>query len=331
MYKEIKVAALIAAAGSGERFGAGQPKQFIDIGGAPMLFRTASVFDAHPAIDEIYVVAGAGQLELTQRILSDVHKFKNAIVGGRKRQDSVLRGLEAMSLSGNDIVLIHDAARPGVTETVIDANIATAYEKGAAVACVPVKDTIYHVSESEGAAILTDAPPRDSLYAVQTPQGFRYGLIREAHAAAAREGYAATDDGMLAKRSGEEVWITPGDYGNIKITTQHDLPDDIRVGIGFDVHAFAQNRKLILGGVEIPFEKGLMGHSDADVLTHALMDAMLGALSLGDIGQFFPDTDLAFKGISSMALLACVKSKIENAGYRVKNVDTVILAERPKV
>jgi 2-C-methyl-D-erythritol 4-phosphate cytidylyltransferase/2-C-methyl-D-erythritol 2,4-cyclodiphosphate synthase len=166
---------------------------------------------------------------------------------------------------------------------------------------------------------------------VQTPQGFDVALIREAYAAAEGEGFLGTDDGGLAERAGHPVTIVEGSYRNIKITTQEDLPMETRIGTGFDVHRLTEGRKLVLCGIEIPFEKGLLGHSDADVAVHALMDAMLGAAAMGDIGRHFPDTDDAYKGISSMILLQKVRELIEQEGFRLGNADITIMAQRPKL
>jgi 2-C-methyl-D-erythritol 2,4-cyclodiphosphate synthase len=231
-----------------------------------------------------------------------------------------------------DIVLIHDAARPFVTDAVIEGVLDGVISSGAAVCCVPVKDTIYK-ADREMRDKLWGVPPRDELFAVQTPQGFDFALISDTHERALKDGLTATDDGSLAKAYGADVLITAGSYENIKVTTAEDLPGSMqgRVGTGFDVHAFAAGRKLILGGVEIPYDRGLLGHSDADVLTHALMDAMLGALALGDIGRHFPDTDERYRGISSMKLLAEVVSMIHDKGYTVSNADMTIVAEKPRM
>jgi 2-C-methyl-D-erythritol 4-phosphate cytidylyltransferase/2-C-methyl-D-erythritol 2,4-cyclodiphosphate synthase len=339
MYHDKKVAVLIAAAGSGNRLKSDVPKQFLKIEGITMLEKTAMVFENSPLVDAIYVVASEKGQELCKEILSNVSKFSGVTVGGNTRQDSVRKGLGFMdgSMKPADIVLIHDAARPFISEEVVERVVESAAHHGAAVPCIPVVDTIYKGEEIVGEHgedywILSTLTDRSKLHSVQTPQGFFYNIIMRAHDAAEARSNEATDDGSLVKRLGINVRLVEGAQENYKITTPKDLAEsEIRVGIGFDVHAFAEGRPLILGGVDIPYEKGLMGHSDADVLTHAIMDAMLGALSLGDIGTHFPDTDPAYAGIDSMKLLDCVLAMIQKKGFEVFNVDTVIVAERPRM
>jgi 2-C-methyl-D-erythritol 4-phosphate cytidylyltransferase/2-C-methyl-D-erythritol 2,4-cyclodiphosphate synthase len=226
---------------------------------------------------------------------------------------------------------------------VINALIEAAAMHGAAAVGVPVKDTIKIVTEN----CVSAGPARDNLYSMQTPQGFRKALINSAFEKAYEENFYGTDETSLLERLNEKVYIVKGDYSNIKITTIEDIavaeamlkmnPDKdpggstMRVGTGYDVHAFAKNRKLILGGVEIPFERGLMGHSDADVLLHAIMDALLGACALADIGKYFPDTDENYRGISSLILLEKVGDLIGSEGYEICNIDATVIAERPKI
>jgi 2-C-methyl-D-erythritol 4-phosphate cytidylyltransferase/2-C-methyl-D-erythritol 2,4-cyclodiphosphate synthase len=339
MYSDKKVAVLIAAAGSGNRLNSDIPKQFLKIEGITMLEKTAMVFENSPLVDAIYVVAPEKGQELCKEILVNVSKFAGVTVGGRTRQDSVRKGL--MFIDGNmkpaDIVLIHDAARPFISDEVVERVIESASHHGAAVPCVPVVDTVYNGEEIVGEHgedywVLSTLTDRSKLYSVQTPQGFFYDIIMRAHDAAEARSNEATDDGSLVKRLGINVRLVEGAQENYKITTAKDLlGSEVRVGIGFDVHAFAEGRPLIIGGVEVPNARGLMGHSDADVLTHAIMDAMLGALSLGDIGMHFPDTDLAYAGISSMKLLGNVLTMIRKKGFEIFNIDTVIVAERPRM
>ncbi|MDR0817209.1 MAG: 2-C-methyl-D-erythritol 2,4-cyclodiphosphate synthase [Clostridiales Family XIII bacterium] len=358
MYKGRRIGVLIAAAGSGSRMGTDTPKQFIELGGQPMLRVTAGVFERNEAVDDIYIVAPAEYLEQSKDALAGLSKLRGVCGGGQTRQESVRLGLRYVKeLSGDDVLLIHDAARPFLSGAVIKGVLEGVLETGAAVCCVPVKDTVYRADRADpnGQYSLCGVPPREELFAVQTPQGFDFALISEAHERAFADKVTATDDGSLAAQYGAKVLITSGSYDNIKITTVHDLPggglgsalspgpalspgsdpeavpDDVRIGTGFDVHAFAAGRKLILGGVEIAYGRGLLGHSDADVLVHALMDAMLGALALGDIGTHFPDTDERYKDISSMKLLAEVVSMIGAEGYTVSNTDMTIVAERPRL
>jgi 2-C-methyl-D-erythritol 4-phosphate cytidylyltransferase/2-C-methyl-D-erythritol 2,4-cyclodiphosphate synthase len=357
MYGNNNVTVLIMAAGSGSRLGAGVPKQFLDVGGEPMILKAARAFEECERVDELWAVAAPDRLSDVDAILGVLPKYRGAVAGDGYRQESVRRGLRAVAGTGRagyagdagrvcgtgpTLVLIHDAARPFVTQDVIARVLEGAAGTGAAVACVPVTDTIYEASGKpwrSGPLTLAQSPPRELLWSVQTPQGFDLDMILAAHEAAAADGFEATDDGAVARAyGGAETLIVMGDYANRKITTPEDLrpaatPDD-RVGIGFDVHAFAPaeaGRALVLGGVVLPYARGLAGHSDADVLTHALMDAVLGALALGDIGKMFPDTDEQYRGVSSMKLLAQVRSMAEVKGYIVYNVDTTVIAEKPRM
>ena len=326
MYKGRKVTAVVTAAGSGRRMGTPLPKQFLKIGGKTVLEKAVEPFEASEHVDEIIVVGSSEFLELCTGLCRQFSKFSRAVAGGKERQDSVRN---ALNLVEDGYVLIHDGARPYVDMETIMRVLEAAAGTGAAVAAVPVKDTVRQTQGGDNTDSIT--LPRDRLYSVQTPQGFDVALIREAYAAAEGEGFLGTDDGGLAERAGHPVTIVEGSYRNIKITTQEDLPMETRIGTGFDVHRLTEGRKLILCGTEIPFEKGLLGHSDADVAVHALMDAMLGAAAMGDIGRHFPDTDDAYKGISSMILLQKVRELIEQEGFRLGNADITIMAQRPKL
>lgn len=326
MYKGRKVTAVVTAAGSGRRMGTPLPKQFLKIGGKTALEKAVEPFEASEHVDEIIVVGSSEFLELCTGLCRQFSKFSRAVAGGKERQDSVRN---ALNLVEDGYVLIHDGARPYVDMETIMRVLEAAAGTGAAVAAVPVKDTVRQTRGGDNTDSIT--LPRDRLYSVQTPQGFDVALIREAYAAAEGEGFLGTDDGGLAERAGHPVTIVEGSYRNIKITTQEDLPMETRIGTGFDVHRLTEGRKLILCGTEIPFEKGLLGHSDADVAVHALMDAMLGAAAMGDIGRHFPDTDDAYKGISSMILLQKVRELIEQEGFRLGNADITIMAQRPKL
>lgn len=326
MYKGRKVTAVVTAAGSGRRMGTPLPKQFLKIGGKTVLEKAVEPFEASEHVDEIIVVGSSEFLELCTGLCRQFSKFSRAVAGGKERQDSVRN---ALNLVEDGYVLIHDGARPYVDMETIMRVLEAAAGTGAAVAAVPVKDTVRQTRGGDNTDSIT--LPRDRLYSVQTPQGFDVALIREAYAAAEAEGFLGTDDGGLAERAGHPVTIVEGSYRNIKITTQEDLPMETRIGTGFDVHRLTEGRKLILCGIEIPFEKGLLGHSDADVAVHALMDAMLGAAAMGDIGRHFPDTDDAYKGISSMILLQKVRELIEQEGFRLGNADITIMAQRPKL
>jgi len=350
------------AGGSGTRFGSDRPKQFIDMKGGTMLRRATRAFAEHPAVDEIVVVVPPGYEES-----ADGCKTAPA---GADRAASVRNGLSAVSpRCEGGLVLIHDAARPFVTADVIDRVLEGAAETGAAIPVIPVTDTIYEMQPEPkgepnpfGSGLAVRTLPREKLAAVQTPQGFDLALIRAAHTRALEKKAAVTDDGSAVLAAGGELRLVAGDPANRKVTTKDDLQNaasqrdgscgasrlrepqepslwlaasEHRVGIGFDAHRFkagqAASGPLVLGGVEIPFERGLEGHSDADVLTHALMDAILGALRLGDIGQLFPDTDARYEGISSMKLLEDVVSRMRAAGYAAENADSTLVCERPKI
>lgn len=336
MYQGHKIAVIIAAAGSGSRMTGSQPKQYLPLAGIPILARTIQAFSQHPLVDEICVVARKEDCNycLEQMVQPfALTKVSSIVAGGKERQDSVRSGLESVSADA-EYVLIHDGARPLIEEETITRVIRKMVEVGAAAAGVPVKDTIKVVSEQ----ILTMTPDRRQLYAIQTPQAFRKDLLLKATLQAEEDGYVGTDETVLLERLHIPVALVEGTYRNLKITTMEDLimaeallQRGPRIGSGYDVHRLVPDRDLILGGVHIPHSHGLLGHSDADVLIHAIMDALLGAAALGDIGQHFPDTDPAYKGISSLQLLEQVGDLIQKQGYRIGNIDATILAERPKV
>ena len=317
MYRDKTVTVIIAAAGSGSRMGGRLPKQYMKTGGEVILRKTAEIFASCPVIDNIIVVADMAYMDLCEDVLKGIEH--RTVAGGAQRQDSVYEGLKC---TDTDIVLIHDGARPFVTQQIITEVTAAAAEYRAAVCAVRPKDTI-----RTGQGTLN----RDELYAVQTPQGFDTAALKAAYEAAYSQGFYGTDDARSAEGAGLEIRIVPGSYDNIKITTREDLPMETRVGTGYDVHRLEEGRKLILGGVCIPFERGLLGHSDADVLVHAIMDALLGAAALGDIGKLFPDTDDRYKGISSIELLKAVGAAVADAGCTIGNIDATLVAEKPKI
>ena len=319
---------IIGAAGSGKRMGAPLPKQFLKIGGKTILEKTVDKFVSLDIVKNVIVVTSEDYVEFCHSLLAEHIKKDRlqVIVGGKERQDSIYQAiahLKDVGIQDDDLVLIHDGVRPYASHQLIKAVVTKAEETGAAIAAVPPKDTIRHINEG--------TLDRSKLCSVQTPQGFRYALIEEAFAKAMAEGFYGTDDASLVERLGHEVAIVPGENTNIKITTPEDLAVEMRIGTGYDVHKLVEDRKLILGGVEVPYEKGLLGHSDADVLVHALMDALLGAAALGDIGKLFPDNDDAFKGISSIELLKRVKSALDDAGYSLGNADVTVICQRPKL
>jgi len=335
MYENSRVAVIIAAAGKGSRMGSEMPKQFIDIGGQPMLVKTLQAFEDIDEIDDIFIVTGGEFTERCERLIEEyrIGKVSAVVSGGSQRQDSVFNALREIDRCEPDTeyVLIHDAARPFIKREVILDVLKAAAKTGAATACVAMKDSLRRFADERGTGTGSVSVDRSSYFAVQTPQGFRRDCIMTAYRKALGEGVYATDDATLAERAGYEVAIVEGDYGNIKITTKEDLPMENRVGTGFDVHGFAEDRKLILGGVDIPYDKGLDGHSDADVLVHALMDALLGAAALGDIGRLFPDTEAEYEGISSILLLERVGDMLSQSMYRIGNIDVTVIAQAPKI
>lgn len=345
MYKNKKIAVIIAAAGSGNRMGSGIPKQFMNLGGKLIVTRAVEAFSKNAFIDEIYVVTSKDYVAFCENELIEragLQKIKEVLVGGKQRQDSIYQALKILE-PDTEYVLVHDSARPFVTDETIRSLIESAYENEAAVVAVPTKDTIKASKEN----VVIETLDRTILYSVQTPQGFQKDLLLEAYQKAYEQDFYGTDDGVLVEKLGKKVYLVKGDYNNIKITTKEDLAVgevilsekltskmeaiDMRIGTGFDVHQLVEGRKLILGGIEIPFEKGLLGHSDADVLIHAVMDALLGAGALGNIGTHFPDSDNNFKGISSLILLKKVGEILQSKGYQIGNIDVTVIAERPKI
>jgi len=342
-------AAVIVAAGKGTRMGLERNKVLYPVLGEPIVVRTVRAFEESGLFDGgIVVVASPCDMDDMQRMFAEGGVHVSALVeGGCDRQESVSRGVAACDPAA-DIIAIHDGARPLVTREVIEATIESARQHGTGVAAVQLKDTVKRVNES---GLVVDTPRRDMLRAVQTPQTFNAKLIHEAHirfAGGNEQGLRATDDAMLAEWMGASVHLTEGDAENIKITTPEDMllaeqvigkrlgitkKEDaaMRIGHGYDVHRLVEDRKLILCGVEIPHKLGLLGHSDADVALHALMDAMLGAAALGDIGRHFPDSDPQYKGISSMKLLAHVVNLLAEHHLRVANADVTIVAQKPKL
>jgi 2-C-methyl-D-erythritol 4-phosphate cytidylyltransferase / 2-C-methyl-D-erythritol 2,4-cyclodiphosphate synthase len=288
------------------------------------------------------LVCGEEDLSRCREIVDrfQLNKVSDVIPGGQHRQESVLNGL-FRTPSEAEIVAIHDGARPLVNGEIISQSVDAARLHGAAIAVTPVIDT---VKSADSDSFVTATLSREELYAVQTPQSFRRELILEAHQKARAGGVFATDDAALVEMMGGKVKITPGSPENIKVTQPQDIDyvaarlsggknfaPIARCGFGYDIHRFGQGRKLFLGGVEFPGEEGLEGHSDADVLLHAICDALLGAAAIGDIGRLFPDTDLQYKGISSIELLSRVGAALAACDWRVVNIDATLVAQRPRI
>lgn len=317
--------AILVAAGASRRMGFDKLSYRLP-DGCTVLETSCAALAAHPAVRQVVLVAGANRPEC-ERIAAACPKPCCVVDGGETRADSVRNGLAAAE---GALVAIHDAARPFVSRAVITAALEAAARTGAAAPAVPVKDTI---KVAQGGRVVS-TPDRAMLYAVQTPQCFSREKYRQALACVTGEqARQVTDDCSLFELAGMPVELTAGDYGNYKITTPDDLKKEktMRIGHGYDVHRLVEGRKLILGGVEIPYEKGLLGHSDADVLLHAVMDAVLGAAALGDIGRHFPDTDPAYRGADSLALTRAVAALIREHGYAVGNIDATILCQKPKL
>ena len=319
---EQTVTAVIVAAGSSTRMGF--DKLAYCWQGKSVLRRSVEAFTAHPMIQEIVVVTGADDTT-ARAAVQGCPKPCTLVRGGNTRAQSVWNGVQA---AHGQMVAIHDGARPFVSTRIITDALEKAAEMGAAAPAVPVKDTIKTVDQQN---YITGTPPRSTLYAIQTPQCFDKALYLQA--AQAAQDQEATDDCQLVEQMGHPVALTPGSYENYKITTKEDLKEEkpMRIGHGYDVHKLVEGRPLILGGVEISYEKGLLGHSDADVLAHAISDALLGAAALGDIGKHFPDTDPAYKGADSLMLLSRVTELLREKGYQVENVDSTILCQAPKL
>ena len=338
---------LIPAAGRAARFNnseskSGENKVFALLGGRPLLYRTAQVFAAHPGIDGIVVVAGPAEVSRCREALVGVDKVLAVVAGGQTRQESVAVGLFALGGEPDDLILVHDAARPLVSAAVITRCIDGARKNGSAVAALPVSDTLKAVDADLTVQRTVD---REGLWAMQTPQAFQLAALYEAHSAARDTGWTGTDEAALVEQFGEaSVHLVQGDPANLKITRPEDLPlaeaiwqsrqpspSMNRIGFGYDIHPLIEGRKLFLGGIEIPSLRGLDGHSDADVLLHALCDALLGAAGFPDIGHLFPNTDPAYKGASSLTLLGEVVRRVQDAGYAVGNADMTLIAEAPKI
>ena len=337
--EQAKFGAVLLAAGNSTRMGGSRSKVLEELGGRPALCRSLEVLDRCPLIGEICLVCReqdrADMLPLTSGLNTPVR----VVPGGAQRQDSVEQGVEALT-GPWEYVAIHDGARPLVTEEVLAAVCRDAMAHGAATAAVPSKDTC---KLADGAGFVAATPARDRLWAVQTPQAFSLALYREALEKARAAGQSYTDDCQLIEAAGGSVKLTMGDYRNIKLTTPEDLlaaraylggeggKKTVRIGYGYDVHRLVEGRNLILAGVEVPFEKGLLGHSDADVIAHAVADALLGAAALGDIGHLFPDTDPRYAGADSLKLLAEVCRLLREKGFSIGNIDATLLAQRPKI
>jgi 2-C-methyl-D-erythritol 4-phosphate cytidylyltransferase/2-C-methyl-D-erythritol 2,4-cyclodiphosphate synthase len=358
------VTAIIAAAGRGQRFGGHVLKQLYAVGGRPLLERSVAAFVEHPLVSEVIVALPP---ELAERPPDCVRgggtKPVRVVMGGARRQDSVVIAFRAAD-PRSEIIAIHDAARPFVSAGLISRTIEAASVHGAAVAACPSRDTVKRVVRAAGAAagpMVAETLTRETIFLAQTPQVFRREILQLALAAGERDGVEVTDESTLAERAGQSVQIVEGEASNVKITTPSDMMvaeaiaaavDDAperpgasgalagrtakpartgRAGTGYDLHRLVEGRPLIVGGVTIPSPVGAAGHSDADVVCHAVTDAILGAAGLGDIGTHFPDTAPEWKGASSLDLLSRTAARVAKQGFEVGNVDVTVILETPRI
>jgi 2-C-methyl-D-erythritol 4-phosphate cytidylyltransferase/2-C-methyl-D-erythritol 2,4-cyclodiphosphate synthase len=363
------VTAIIAAAGRGVRFGGAAPKQLLMLAGRPILERSVRAFLEHPSVHEVVVSMPPELVSEPPGYLSHSSKPLQIVAGGSRRQDSVAHAF-SVTTDRTDIVVIHDAVRPFVSADLITRTIAAAAESGAAVAAMAARDTVKQagpvrrqarrdgveesVSASAAELVVAQTLPRETIFLVQTPQAFRREVLRAALAIAEREAADATDEAALAERAGQEVRLVEGEASNIKITTPEDLmiaeaiagrsgaranpalttaaaPATTRAGTGYDLHRLVPGRRLVLGGITLASDRGAAGHSDADVVCHAVTDAILGAACRGDIGRHFPDSDPAWKDASSLDLLTRAVTLVRADGLEIANVDVTVILERPKI
>ncbi len=316
--------AVITCAGKGERAGFGYNKLLKDLGGITPFEKCVATF-LKVGFDRIIITCSKEDLGIFKSKCEGLDAKAEFVLGGKTRSESVFNALS--TTSDEDLVVIHDGARAFITPEQIEACINSTVSYGSGVLAIPATDTVASVKDGK----ITSTSRKDK-YLIQTPQAFNSGLLKKAFAQI-KEGEEFTDESGLYAKYIEPPVIVEGSIKNKKLTHAEDFAvgENLFVGTGFDLHVFEVGRKLVLGGIEIPHDKGLLGHSDADVLTHAIMDAMLSSASLGDIGRHFPDTDQKYKGISSMKLLEEVVILLKKSGYRLKNVSSVIMAQKPKL
>ena len=321
----MKITAIIAAAGSSTRMGGAVTKQYMLCMGLPVLIKTCKAFCDAEDVDSIVIAVPPGDEGYVHNLIEQygLTKIWYVVSGGAERRDSVAAALSVLP-PGTTHVLVQDGARPFVSAEVISRVVGALKEgAGAVVPGVSPKNTIRTADETLD---------RSKLFEVQTPQGFELELLTKAYEAAFADDFVGTDDaGIVEHYNQSKITIVEGDYKNIKITTPEDIPVETRTGMGYDVHKLVPGRKLMLGCTEIPYELGLLGHSDADVLSHAIADAMLGAAALGDIGRHFPDNDPAFEGMAGCSILQKTNEILNGAGFTVVNVDATLVAQKPKI
>ena len=333
-----QVAAVVVAAGQGLRAGGEIPKQFRRIAGETLLERALSVFAEAPDVTFVQPVIRPDDVDLVRRLTSGMNVLE-PVAGGATRQASVRAGLEALVACTPDIVLVHDAARPFASASLITRAIAAAEKTGAAIPALPVTDTVKRIDSTGTIEATLD---RNSIRLVQTPQAFAFPALFDAHRRALAQGRNDfTDDAALAEWAGIKVSVFAGEPGNIKFTTPEDFAraeaiqsaslGDVRTGSGLDVHAFGPGDHVTLGGIRIPHVQALTGHSDADVALHALTDAILGALADGDIGAHFPPSDPQWRGASSDRFLTFAVERVRARGGRIAHLDLTIVCEAPRI
>lgn len=337
---------VIAAGGQGRRLGGGLAKQWLMLGDRTVLERSVAGCAASSHVRGVIVVAPEGDVEHARQLSSRGagHKLIAVVAGGARRQDSVAAGIAAVPADA-EVILVHDAARPFVSTAIVERVIEAAAQSGAAIAAAAVYDTLKRLRAEDGVRWIAGTIPREDVVLAQTPQGFRRDVLDglRAEMTSPRE---VTDEASLAERLGHPVRVVDGHASNVKITTEEDLvraravvaaqddgrgPRSMRIGIGYDSHRFTDRRPLVIGGVPVPGARGLAGHSDGDAVCHAVTDAVLGAAGLGDIGGLFPDTDPAWKDADSLRLLRDAFARVAAAGWRLGNLDLVVICHQPKV
>jgi 2-C-methyl-D-erythritol 4-phosphate cytidylyltransferase/2-C-methyl-D-erythritol 2,4-cyclodiphosphate synthase len=348
----MKTTAIIAAGGKGKRMRGEVPKQFLRIRGEPMLTHALRPFERSRLVTGVILIVPREHLPAARALVqaAKLRKVHAIVAGGKERQDSVALGLRRVPRD-TSIVVVHDGARPLVRPALIGRVITAARRYGAAVPGVPALETMKRVD----ARFVTATLDRDRVWAIQTPQAFRFPLLKDAFRRARRKGFQGTDEACLVERLGVKVRVVPGSRENIKITTAEDLRlaeariaaqprlasgsdsrsrpgrEWPRIGFGYDIHPLVAGRALILGGVRVPSPCGAIGDSDADVLAHAIIDALLGAIGQGDIGTHFPAGDSRYRGIRSLVLLGRIARVVKQAGYEVGNIDATLILETPRI
>ena len=330
--------ALILAAGRGTRLGTALPKQYLPLGGAALLRHAVAGFVDHPDVDGVRAVIGEGDREPCDRALAGLD-LMHPVTGGATRQESARLGLESLVPVGPETVLIHDAARPFADAETISRILAALESCAGALPAIPVNDTLKRQRAGGDALRVGETVERAGLWRAQTPQGFRFRDILAAHRDAA--GLALTDDAAVAEHAGLDVTLVHGSEANIKVTTEEDLERarrwlagarfELRTGTGFDVHGFGDGSAVTLCGVRIPHDRALAGHSDADVGLHALTDALLGAISEGDIGRHFPPSDPRWRGEPSATFLSHAAALLRGRGGSIVNLDLTLICEAPRI